>query len=53
MQAETFKFINREALEQVLSCEFCGIFKNNFFQKDGGCINSNQTKASNQRAEVC
>ena len=33
-------FIKKESLEQVFSCEFCEIAKNNFFLQNtfGGCL---------------
>ena len=30
-QTEAYKFIKKETLAQVFSCEFCGVFKNSFF----------------------
>ena len=32
LEAETCNFIKKEALEQVVSCEFCEISKNTFLQ---------------------
>ena len=33
LQALACSFIKKETLAQVFSCEFCEIFKNNFFQR--------------------
>ena len=33
LQASDLQFIKKETLAQVFSCEFCEIFKNNFFKR--------------------
>ena len=32
LQTESYNVINKEILAQVFSCEFCEIFKNQFFR---------------------
>ena len=40
LQAQTCKFIKKEILTQLFSCEFCEIFKNTFFLQNtsSGCF---------------
>ena len=40
LQTEACNFIKKETLAQVLSCEFCEIFKNTFFCRKplGDCL---------------
>ena len=33
LQANAWNFIEKETLSRVFSCEFCEIFKNNFFYR--------------------
>ena len=35
-QSEGCNFIKKDTLTQVFSCEFCDIFKNNFFKNNSG-----------------
>ena len=37
-QLQASNFIKKETLTQVFSCEFCKIFKNNFYNTYDGCF---------------